>query len=243
MSDGSRRRALVTGASRGIGAAIARRLAADGHHVLVNYRERDADAHAVVESIVTAGGSAELLKFDVRDGAAVSCALAPVLEAGPVQILVNNAGITRDGVFASMTEEAWNAVLDTSLGGFFHVTRPLVLPMILGRFGRIVTITSVAGRVGSRGQVNYSAAKAGLIGATRALAREVASKGVTVNAIAPGFITSDMTADLDPSVRERIPARRLGTPEEVAALVSYLTSTEAGYVTGQVLGIDGGLGG
>lgn len=243
MNSGIQRRALVTGASRGIGAAIAKRLAKEGHHVLVNYRERADAAEAVVTDITRNGGSAETIAFDVRDGASVEGALAPLLAQGAVDILVNNAGITRDGVFASMSESDWQDVVRTSLDGFFHVTRPLVLPMILQRFGRIVIITSVSGQIGSRGQVNYSAAKAGLIGATRALAREVAQKGVTVNAVAPGFIATDMTQDLDPAVVQQVPARRMGTPEEVAALVAYLAGEEAGYVTGQVLGINGGLAG
>jgi 3-oxoacyl-[acyl-carrier protein] reductase len=237
-------RALVTGASRGIGAAIAEALARAGHPVILNYRSGEEAAREVAARIAEAGGTAELCRFDVSDAAAVSAALEGLLaeEERPIGILVNNAGVTRDAPFPALEPSAWEAVTRTTLDGFYNVTRPLVMPMVRRRFGRIINISSVSGVMGNRGQVNYAAAKAGLIGATRALAQEVAHRGVTVNAIAPGLIDTDMIAGAPvDEILKRIPARRLGKPEEVASLAAFLASQAAGYITGQVIGINGGL--
>jgi len=237
-------RALVTGASRGIGAAIAEALSRAGHPVVLNYRSSEEAARAVAARIAAGGGRAELCPFDVSDAHATAAALEELLsdEANPVGILVNNAGIARDAPFPALAPEAWEAVTRTTLDGFYNVTRPLVMPMVRRRFGRIINISSVSGLLGNRGQVNYAAAKAGLIGATRALAQELASKGVTVNAIAPGLIDTDMIAGAPvEELLKRIPARRLGKPEEVASLAAYLASEEAAYITGQVIGVNGGL--
>jgi 3-oxoacyl-[acyl-carrier protein] reductase len=237
------RRALITGASRGIGAAIAKALARAGHRVVLNYRADDTAALAVKAEIVEQGGSAELARFDVSDGEAVAAAYATLnLEEDPISILVNNAGVTADAPLGGMYWSQWERVTRTTLDGFFHVTQPLVMPMVQRRWGRIINLTSVSGRLGQRGQTNYSAAKAGLIGATKSLAKEVARKGVTVNAVAPGLIDTDMLSGVAvDALLPGIPARRLGRPEEVAALVAFLCTDEAAYITGQVIGIDGGL--
>jgi 3-oxoacyl-[acyl-carrier protein] reductase len=238
------RTALVTGASRGIGAAIAEELADGGCSLLLNYRADAAGAAAVKARIEAKGGQAALLPFDVRDPGAAERALAPFIEGGEraVDIIVNNAGVTRDGPFPAMKTEDWEVVTRTSLDGFFNVTRPLVMPLVQRRWGRIVTIASVSGLVGNRGQVNYSAAKAALIGATRSLAQELAKRQVTVNAVAPGLIDTEMLAGLPlEELKRQIPMRRLGTPEEVAKLVAFLVSDQASYITGQVISINGGL--
>lgn len=235
--------ALVTGASRGIGAAIAEALAAAGHPVLINYLSNEVAARAVLERIEAAGGRGELVPFDVRDAEAVAHALEPRLEAEvPIGVVVNNAGIVRDAPFPAMDRDAWDDVLRTSLDGFYNVTRPLVMPMVRRRWGRIVNVASVSGLLGNRGQVNYAAAKAGLIAATRSLAQEVARRGVTVNAVAPGLIDTDMIegAPVQEMVKG-IPMRRLGTAAEVASVVAFLASDAASYVTGQVVGVTGGL--
>ena len=236
-------RALVTGASRGIGAAIAEALAAAGHPVVLNYRSDHTAAEAVAQRIRAAGGVAELACFDVGDDDAAAAAMAELLaDPRPLGVLVNNAGIARDAPFPALERADWDAVLRTTLGGFYNVTRPLVMPMVRRRWGRIITMSSVSAQLGNRGQVAYAAAKAGVIGATRALAQELARKGVTVNAVAPGLIDTDMLQGVAlEHVMPKIPAQRLGTPHEVAALVAFLAGDAAAYITGQVIGVNGGM--
>ncbi len=237
------RRALVTGGSGGIGAAIARRLAADGFHVIVHANTRLANAQAVASSILASGGFAQAVAFDVVDAAATSLALAGLLAAGPVQVVVNNAGIHDDAPMPGMTADQWKHVIDVSLNGFFNVTQPLLMPMIGTRWGRIVSVSSVAAIMGNRGQTNYAAAKAGLHGATKSLARELASRKITVNAVAPGIIATPMSeGEFDKAAIDQIvPMKRAGTPEEVADLVAFLASDRAAYITGQVISINGGM--
>ncbi|MEO8485920.1 MAG: 3-oxoacyl-ACP reductase FabG [Betaproteobacteria bacterium] len=237
------KRALVTGGSGGLGAAICRRLARDGHHVAVHAHSREPEAHAIVAAIRADGGSAEPIVFDVTDGAAVQRAAASLLKDGPVQVLVNNAGVHDDAPLAGMRFAQWSRVIDVTLNGFFHVTQALLLEMMATRWGRIVNVASVSAQIGNPGQTNYAAAKAGLIGATRSLALEVAKRGITVNAIAPGLIDTGMAGDRFPPerVRELVPVGRMGEPDEVAALVAYLVSDAAGYVSGQVLSINGAM--
>ena len=237
------KRALVTGGSGGIGAAICRRLAADGHHVIVHANRSLDKAEAVVAAIREAGGSAEAVAFDVTDRAATAAALEKLLEAGAIQILVNNAGIHADAVFPGMSVEQWHSVLDVSLNGFFNVTQPLTMPMIRTRWGRIVNISSIAGITGNRGQVNYSAAKGALHAASKSLALELASRGITVNAVAPGIIATDMIEgafDAE-AIKNLVPMKRAGKPEEVADLVAFLASDSAAYISGQVISINGGM--
>jgi 3-oxoacyl-[acyl-carrier protein] reductase len=236
-------RALVTGGSGALGQAICLALAEAGHEVWVHANRRTAEAEDVARRITDAGGAAHAITFDVTDADAAEAALARLIEDAPVQILVNNAGVHDDAPLAGMTRSQWRKVIDVTLNGFFNVTQPLLLPMIRTRRGRIVNIASLAGVMGNRGQVNYSAAKAGLIGATKALSLEVASRGITVNAIAPGIIASPMAEHAFPAerIKQLVPAQRAGQPEEVAAMVAYLVSDAAAYVTGQVLSINGGL--
>ncbi len=235
--------ALITGASRGTGKAIALSLAQDSHHIVIGYRSNTEAAGEVLAQIQEAGGSAELCPFDVSDPSACETAILPLIERlGAPYILVNNAGILRDGLLVWMEQKDWDEVITTNLGSFFHVTRPVIKSMLLARKGRIINLASTAGEIGSPGQVNYSAAKAGLIGATRSLACEVAKRGITVNAVAPGFIETEMMEGLAiDEIRSRIPLRRLGTPAEVAAAVSFLAGQDAGYITGHVLDVNGGL--
>lgn len=237
------KRALVTGGSGGLGAAIAQRLAQDGLEVLVHANQGMERAQAVVDRILAAGGQARALRFDVTDRAACAAALAGLLEQGPVQVLVNNAGVHDDAVFPGMTGEQWDRVLDVSLNGFFNVTQPLMLPMIRTRWGRVINITSVSGVMGNRGQVNYSAAKAALHAAGRSLALEVAARGITVNAVAPGIIDSGIADGVfdAATVKQLVPMLRAGRAEEVADLVAFLASERAGYISGQVIGINGAM--
>jgi 3-oxoacyl-[acyl-carrier protein] reductase len=237
------RRALITGASGAIGAAIATRLAADGLHVIAHANANAAGAQQVVDAIRAAGGHAQLACFDVTDGPACAAALEALVEEAPIQVLVNNAGVHEDAVMPGMSAAQWQRVIDVSLNGFFNVTQPLLMPMIRTRWGRIVSLSSVAAIMGNRGQANYAAAKAGIHGASRALALEVASRGITVNVVAPGIIASPMSRDAFPDelVRKMVPMQRAGRPQEVAALVAYLVSEDAGYVSGQVISINGAM--
>jgi 3-oxoacyl-[acyl-carrier protein] reductase len=229
-----------------LGRAISVRLAKDhGYHVLVNYSSSPKAADEVVEEIINNGGTAETIGFNVADRASVTEVLKAWTDANPesnIEVIVNNAGITKDGLFMVMPDADWDDVLGVSLGGFYNVTHALVDRMIRKRFGRIVNVVSVSGMMGNAGQVNYSAAKAGIIGATKALAKEIARRNVTVNAVAPGFIETDMTKDFDQKEMARmIPMHRFGKPEEVAAAVSFLVSKDAAYITGNVININGGL--
>ncbi len=238
----SPRRALVTGASGAIGAAIARRLASDGFAVVCHANRRVAAAESVAAAIVAAGGTAEAIGFDVADRRAAAAACARLIETSPIQVVVHCAGIHDDAVFAGMRPEQWQRVIAVNLDGFYNVCQPLTLPMVRTRWGRIIAISSVAGQVGNRGQVNYAAAKAGLHGACRSLAIELASRGVTVNCVAPGIIASEMAAAFDAATIERlVPMKRAGEPDEVAALVGFLASPQAAYLSGQVIGINGAM--
>jgi 3-oxoacyl-[acyl-carrier protein] reductase len=238
--------ALVTGASRGIGRAIAEQLAADGHRVAVNYiRSRD-EAEAVAEEIRASGGEAKSVGADVGSDDAVAGLFQEVESSlGPVEILINSAGITRDGLLLRMKVTDWDDVLATNLRSVFLCTKAALRPMVKARWGRVISVTSVAGISGNAGQANYSAAKAGIIGFTKAVAKEVGSRGITVNAIAPGFIETDLTAELDDATRAEVQRRvsvgRFGTPQEIASAVGYLAGEQAGYVNGQVVVVDGGL--
>jgi len=238
-----KKRALVTGGSGGIGAAICQRLAADGHHVIVHAHRALDKAEATARDIRSSGGSAEAVAFDVTDRSACASALAALTEAGAIQILVNNAGIHDDAVFPGMSGEQWDRVLDVSLNGFYNVTQPLTLPMIRTRWGRIVSISSVAAVMGNRGQVNYAAAKGALHSASKALALELASRGITVNAVAPGIIETDMIdgAFNQDAIKRLVPMQRAGQVAEVADLVAFLASDQAAYISGQVISINGGM--
>jgi 3-oxoacyl-[acyl-carrier protein] reductase len=237
------KRAVVTGGSGGIGAAICKRLGAAGHFVYVHANRAKGAADAVVRDIVAAGGAAETIVFDVTDAPTTRSVLESLLEIAPVQILVNNAGIYDDAAFPGMSAKQWHSVIDVSLDGFYNVTHPLILPMIRTRWGRIINISSVAAISGNRGQVNYAAAKGALNAATKALCLEVARRGVTVNAVAPGILDTDMTkAAFDAAtIADLVPMKRAGSPAEVAGLVAYLASEDAGYITGQVISINGGM--
>ena len=237
--------ALITGASRGLGKAIALRLAKDGFAVIINYQSNREAAEDTLKQVQEAGGTGELLPFNVADPQAIETALESWSASHPedyISVLVNNAGIRQDNLMVFMQEEQWSKVLDTTLNGFFYITRRLLKDMMTHRNGRIINMASLSGLKGLPGQTNYSAAKAALIGATKALAQEVAARTVTVNAIAPGFIATDMTKELDEAeLKKLIPLGRFGKPEEVAALTSFLASDDAAYITGQVISINGGL--
>jgi len=238
--------ALVTGGSRGIGRSICVKLAEMGYHILINYKGNEAEALSTKLLCEAKQVKAEILKFDVSSKDEIEHTLGQWIESAGndkvIEVLVNNAGIRQDTLLSFMSDEQWNTVLDTSLQGMFYVTRMVLNPMLINRYGRIVNIVSLSGLKGMAGQVNYSAAKAGMIGATKALAQEVAKRNVTVNAVAPGFVSSDMTADLDAvELSKMIPMKRFGKPEEVADLVGFLASVNAAYITGQVVSINGGL--
>jgi len=237
------KRALVTGASGALGAAIARRLAQQGASMLLHANGRRDAVEALADEIRAAGGQAECVVFDVSDAAAARAACDQMLVAGPVQVIVNNAGIHDDAVFPGMRPEQWHRVIDVSLHGFFNVTQPLLLPMLRTRWGRVINISSVAALAGNRGQVNYAAAKGAINSATKALSLEVASRGVTVNAIAPGIIESPMAAGAfdAAAIAQLVPMKRAGRAEEVAALAGFLASDEAAYISGQVISINGGM--
>ena len=238
--------ALVTGASRGLGRAVALRLAKDGFAVIINYQSNKEAAEETLKLVQDAGGNGELLPFDVADSKAIETALESWQSTHPdeyISVLVNNAGIRKDNLMIFMQETEWNNVVDTTLNGFFYITRRLLKDMITHRNGRIINMSSLSGLKGLPGQTNYSAAKAALIGATKALAQEVAARKITVNAIAPGFISTDMTKELNEAeLKKLIPMGRFGKPEEVASLTSFLASDEAAYITGQVINIAGGMG-
>lgn len=239
------RYALVTGGSRGLGRAVCLKLAQQGIPIIINYQSRIEAAEEVKETIVSNGGIAELLQFNVSDKTAVDNALETWEKEHPddfISILVNNAGIRQDNLMIFMQDEQWDNVINTSLNGFFYVTRRVLKNMMTKRYGRIINMASLSGIKGLPGQTNYSAAKAALIGATKALAQEVAARKITVNAVAPGFISTDMTKELDENtLKKLVPMQRFGKPEEVASLVSYLASEDSSYITGEVISINGGL--
>ncbi len=238
--------ALVTGGSRGIGRIICQKLAIElGYHVLINYQGNEQAALESLVDITNLGGTAEIIKFDVGVNQEVNQALNVWSEKNPtaiMEVIVNNAGVARDGLFMWMSEEDWSSVLQTSLQGFYNVTNFFIQKLLRNRYGRIINIVSVSGMKGTAGQVNYSAAKAGVVGATKALAQEVAKRNVTVNAVAPGFVRTDMTKDMEQKdLLKMIPANRFGEPEEVADLVCFLASKKSGYITGEVININGGI--
>lgn len=237
------KRALVTGGSGAIGAAICRRLAQDGFSVIIHANRNLAGAQALADELNSLGLSACAVQFSVADGAATRAALETILADGPIQVLVNNAGIHDDAVFPGMSEAQWSSVIDVSLNGFFHVTQPLTMPMIRCRWGRIINISSIAAITGNRGQVNYAAAKGALQAAGKSLALELASRNITVNTVAPGIIVSDMTKDVFDAdlIKQMVPMKRAGQPDEVAALVGFLASDAAAYITGQTISINGGM--
>ena len=237
------KRALVTGGSGALGGAIAKHLSAQGFEVVVHANSNLAGARKVAAEIVAAGGRAEAVSFDVSDAAATRAALDAILEAGPVQVLVNNAGVHDDAPFPGMSREQWSRVIQVSLDGFFNVTQPLVMPMARTRWGRIITISSVTARLGTRGQSNYAAAKGAVEAASRSLAREVGSRGVTVNCVAPGIIAGGMSDGHfdDKAIAGLVPLQRAGSAGDVAAVVGFLASDDAGYITGQRIPVDGGM--
>jgi 3-oxoacyl-[acyl-carrier protein] reductase len=235
-------RALVTGGSGALGAAICRRLGAAGHFVYVHANRRMAEAEAVARAVIDAGGAAQALTFDVTDERSTRAVLEPLVEHEAIQILVNNAGIHDDAAFPGMSAGQWQRVIDVSLHGFYNVTQPLIMPMIRTRWGRVINISSVSALTGNRGQVNYAAAKGALNAATKALCLEVASRGITVNAVAPGIIAAGMSAEFDAAaIADLVPMKRAGSVQEVASLVGFLASEEAGYITGQIISVNGGM--
>jgi 3-oxoacyl-[acyl-carrier protein] reductase len=241
--DDTRESALVTGAGKGIGRAIALELAQAGYHVIVNYRSSDSGAQATVGQIEAGGGLADAIQFDVTDGEQSKAAIKTILKTHPnITALVNNAGVAKDGLFIMMPEKDWDLVLQTALAGFFNVTKPVLKKMVRNKKGSVVTISSVAGIMANRGQANYSAAKAGLIGASRSLAAEVGRLGIRVNVVAPGLIDTEMIQDVPlDGLKNIIPMGRVGQPEEVAKAVRFLCSEDASYITGQVLSVNGGM--
>lgn len=235
--------ALVTGGSGGIGAAVCRTLANDGYHVFIHANQNIEKAHSLVKEILENGGSAQALCFDVTNHQAVMAALNPLIEATPIQVLVNNAGIHDDAIFPGMGLKQWQSVMDVSVNGFYHVTHTLMMPMIRSRWGRIINVSSIAALMGNRGQVNYAAAKGAINAATKSLSLEVASRGITVNAVAPGIIDTAMIKDAFDAdmIKQMVPMKRAGKADEVADLISFLASPRASYITGQVISINGGI--
>jgi len=237
------KRALITGGSGDIGSAICRQLANDRLHVIVHANGHLSRAKTIAAEINAAGGSAESVQFDVTDSEATEKALLKLLDSGPIQVVVNNAGIHDDAPMVGMSSEQWSRVIDVSLNGFFNVTQPLLMPMMRTRWGRIISLSSIAGVMGNRGQANYAAAKSGLHGASHSLAIEMASRGVTVNVVAPGIIQGNMTQDSfdKATIKQMVPMKRAGEPDEVASLVSFLASDKAGYISSQVISINGAM--